>query len=91
MAIVLLGGAIAAAQPSHRPSLKSRSFYFSRYPYGIGAASHGNTILHLSLDSPPPRGLSVTVGFDATRREHIQSRLSGGMPLPREEDCAQLA
>jgi transglutaminase-like putative cysteine protease len=68
-------------------NLRIRSFY----PHKLGTAAHGNKMAHLSVETPPPAGFSVTVSFDATRREHIQSRLAGGPPLARDEDPRELA
>jgi transglutaminase-like putative cysteine protease len=44
-------------------------------PYRIHTAQYGNKILHLSLNNPPPAALTVTMRFNAVRREHIQGRL----------------
>jgi transglutaminase-like putative cysteine protease len=47
----------------------------SPHPYRMHTAQYGNRILHLSLNNPPPSGLTVTMRFNAVRTEHIQGRL----------------
>ncbi|MCA1565335.1 MAG: transglutaminase domain-containing protein [Acidobacteria bacterium] len=47
----------------------------SPHPYRMHTAQYGNRILHLSLNNPTPSGLTVTMRFNAVRREHIQGRL----------------
>jgi transglutaminase-like putative cysteine protease len=56
----------------------------------MGAAD-GNAMIHVGVANPKPGALQVTVSFDATRREHIQSRLFGGPPLAHEDDPKDLA
>lgn len=63
----------------------------SPYAYKIAAASHGNTMLHVGIDQPKESTIAITMSFDATREEHIQSRLYGGPALTRDEDPAELA
>jgi transglutaminase-like putative cysteine protease len=59
--------------------------------YGVAQGPNGNMIFHLRLDHPHARDLTVAMTFDAVRQEHIQSRLSGGAPLSKDEDPAALA
>ncbi len=47
----------------------------SPYPYEVRTSQYGNKVLHLALDSPPKDGFTVTLRFDAARKEHVQSRL----------------
>jgi transglutaminase-like putative cysteine protease len=41
-------------------------------------AQYGNRILNISLNAPLPADVSVTMRFNAVRREHVQGRLRGG-------------
>lgn len=61
------------------------------YPHTTATAARRNTILHLGVDSPRVPEFNLTLTFDATRTEHIQSRLKGGQRLTREEDADDLA
>ena len=45
-------------------------------------------MVHVSAAQGP---LEIKLSFDATREEHIQSRLFGGPPLPHDEDPKDLA
>ena len=63
----------------------------SPYPYKIATSTHGNTMLHERVDHPQSGPLTVTLRFDATREEHIQSRLFGAPRLTHDEDAADLA
>jgi transglutaminase-like putative cysteine protease len=68
----------------------------SPYSYKIATGPHGNTMLHVAVNDPPStilktNAFTVTIRFDAVRREHIQSRLSGGPALARDEDAKDLA
>ena len=47
----------------------------SPYPYQTNAAQYGNTILHVRLNNPQQSSFSVTMRFNALRKEHIQERL----------------
>ncbi|UOQ73036.1 transglutaminase-like domain-containing protein [Hymenobacter cellulosilyticus] len=42
----------------------------SPYPYELLDAAHGNKVLHLRVLNPEPTSFSVSMKFDATRREH---------------------
>ena len=53
----------------------------SPYAYKIATSSHDNTMLHVRSEDPKESTFTVTLSFDATRGEHIQSRLFGG-PAP---------
>ncbi|HEV2689254.1 MAG TPA: transglutaminase domain-containing protein [Bryobacteraceae bacterium] len=63
----------------------------SPHAYKIATATHGNTMLHVRIDDPKESTVAITTSFDATRAEHIQSRLSGGPKLARDEDPKELA
>jgi transglutaminase-like putative cysteine protease len=58
----------------------------SPHPYRMHTAQYGNRVMHLSLNNPPPSGLTVTMRFNAVRKEHIQERLrQPARPAVREE------
>lgn len=63
----------------------------SPYPYKIAEGMRGNTILHIGIDQPKGNAVTLTMSLDATRKEHIQSRLFGGPILARDEDPESLA
>jgi transglutaminase-like putative cysteine protease len=63
----------------------------SPYSYKIDTAPHGNTMLHIAVNNPKITTFAVTISLDAVRTEHIQSRLSGGPALARDEDPRDLA
>jgi transglutaminase-like putative cysteine protease len=52
----------------------------SPYPYHIYEAQYGNKILHLSLSNPKPQGFTVTMRFNALRKEHLQEALHKPAP-----------
>jgi hypothetical protein len=47
----------------------------SPHPYKIQTAEYGNKIMHISLADPQQPAFTVTMRFNATRKEHIQERL----------------
>lgn len=55
-------------------------------PYKILTAQHGNRVLHLNVENPPPSGFTVTMRFDAARKEHVQARLRQANFTPAEEE-----
>jgi transglutaminase-like putative cysteine protease len=61
------------------------------YPFKMATGTHGNTMLHISVNDPKQSAFSVTLSFDVTREEHIQSRLSSGARLTRDDDPKDLA
>ena len=63
----------------------------SPYPYRITTGEHGNTTAYVSVDDPKETSFSITMNLDATRKEHIQTRLYAGPPLAHDEDPAELA
>jgi transglutaminase-like putative cysteine protease len=63
----------------------------SPYAYKKAMASHGNTMLHVSIDEPRKSTITITMSFDAARVEHIQSRLFGGPGLAHDENAKKLA
>jgi transglutaminase-like putative cysteine protease len=63
----------------------------SAHEYEMAAAPNGNTVLHVGIDNPDASAVTAKMSFDAAREEHVQSRLSGGPPLVREEDAEELA
>jgi transglutaminase-like putative cysteine protease len=54
-------------------------------PYKIQTAQHGNRVLHLSVENPPPQSFTVTMRFDAARTEHVQARLRQASFAPFKE------
>jgi transglutaminase-like putative cysteine protease len=54
--------------------------------YEIATGPLGNHMLHLTIAQPTEAAIPVTMHFEATRREHIQTRLTqaGGGDLPKE-------
>jgi transglutaminase-like putative cysteine protease len=58
------------------------------YPYSTARDANGNTILHIQVNDPGAAGIPVTMKFDASRKEHIQSVLAsyhaGGDESPAE-------
>ena len=52
----------------------------SPYPYA-SSDSDGNMMIHIGIDHPRESTFAVTLGFDAVRKEHRRSRLSGAAPL----------
>jgi len=60
------------------------------YPSAMEQATDGNTMLHIGRDNPN-EPFTVTISLDAHRQEHVQSRLSGGPRLERDEDPRELA
>lgn len=59
--------------------------------YKVAQAPDGNNMLHVRIPNPAQRTLTLGIGFDAVREEHVQSRLSGGPPLAHDEDPKDLA
>ncbi|WP_245318945.1 transglutaminase-like domain-containing protein [Hymenobacter elongatus] len=60
----------------------------SPYPYELLDAAHGNKVLHLRVLNPQPTSFSVTMKFDATRREHKNPVLSPETPGKRAKEAA---
>jgi hypothetical protein len=58
----------------------------SPYPYKIHTSEYGNKILHISLDNPQQSSFTVTMRFNAARKEHIQERLQQAKYSPVKED-----
>ncbi|SPE43208.1 Transglutaminase domain protein [Candidatus Sulfopaludibacter sp. SbA3] len=63
----------------------------SKYGDQVATAPEGNAMLHVGIDNPQERAVTVKLSFDVTRMEHVQSRLSGGPKLKREESARALA
>ncbi len=63
----------------------------SGQPFQVATAPDGNQMLHIGMARPRQGAITVKVTLRATRKEHLQSRLSGGSPLDRDEDPAELA
>ncbi len=63
----------------------------SAYAHEMATASHGNTMLHVRLEEPKESTFALAMSLDATRTEHIQSRLSGGPGPAHEEAPRELA
>jgi transglutaminase-like putative cysteine protease len=47
----------------------------SPYPYKVHTSEYGNKILHINLSNPQQSSFTVTMRFNAVRKEHIQERL----------------
>lgn len=59
----------------------------SPYPYEIQKAQYGNQVLHIRLSNPQQSSFTVTMRFNARRKEHIQERLQAthaGITEPRD-------
>jgi transglutaminase-like putative cysteine protease len=63
----------------------------SPYAYRLTTSTHGNTMAYIRVDNPKESAFTVTMQFDAMRLEHVQTRLTGGPRLARDEDPQQLA
>jgi hypothetical protein len=61
---------------------------YAPYPCEMEQATNGNTMLHLGRDNPK-EPFTITVSLDASRQD-IQSHLSGGPRLEREQDPLEL-
>ena len=61
--------------------------------YRVRTAQYGNRVLHLSLDDPRQRSLTVKLRFNAVRTEHVQARLrdarAGADAEGRDPDMAR--
>lgn len=58
----------------------------SPYPYRTSTAQYGNRVLHISLKNPQQSSFTVTMRFNAMRREHIQERLHMDVYSGAKED-----
>ena len=58
----------------------------SPYPYRTSTAQYGNRVLHISLKSPQQSSFTVTIRFNALRKEHIQERLQQAAYAGAKED-----
>ena len=58
----------------------------SPYPYKIHTAEYGNKVLHISLNNPQQSSFTVTMRFNAARKEHIQERLQQASYSPCKEE-----
>lgn len=58
----------------------------SPYPYHTSTAQYGNRVLHISLKSPQQSSFTVTMRFNAMRKEHIQERLQQAAYSGAKED-----
>ena len=65
----------------------------SPYPYHTSTAQYGNRVLHISLSNPQQSSLTVTIRFNALRKEHVQERLQqasySGAKEERDPDMAR--
>ncbi|WP_245328299.1 transglutaminase-like domain-containing protein [Hymenobacter aquaticus] len=59
----------------------------SPYPYELLDAAHGNKVLHLRVLNPAPAPFSVTMQFNATRREHKNPVLMPEAGLKKEKEA----
>jgi transglutaminase-like putative cysteine protease len=62
----------------------------SQFKYDVATGAQGNKMLHM-VKPETPEPSAVTVSLAAVRREHLQSRLSSGERLAKDEDAAELA
>jgi transglutaminase-like putative cysteine protease len=63
----------------------------SPFEYKIHTAQYGNKVMHISLNNPQESSFSVTMHFNAIRKEHLQERLKQADPAPvREERDAKI-
>src|SRR5215213_4883614 len=58
----------------------------SPYPYKLHSMKYGNRALHLTVENPTQTSFTVTMRFDAARREHIKERLSDASFAPAKEE-----
>jgi transglutaminase-like putative cysteine protease len=58
----------------------------SPYPYKIHSMKYGNRALHLTVENPTQTSFTVTMRFDAVRREHVKERLSDASFAPAKEE-----
>jgi transglutaminase-like putative cysteine protease len=65
----------------------------SSQPYRMHSAQYGNKILSIRVKDPQPDGFTVTLRFNATRREHINPLLDQSHPTtaPNEETDRDMA
>jgi len=63
---------------------------YSPYPAEMTAGPDGNTIVHIGVDQPKDE-FTVAISLDASRKEHVQSRLAGGPRLEHDETPEELA
>jgi transglutaminase-like putative cysteine protease len=65
----------------------------SPYPYRTSTAQYGNRVLHISLSNPQQSSFTVTMRFNALRKEHVQERLQqasySGAKEERDPDMAR--
>jgi transglutaminase-like putative cysteine protease len=65
----------------------------SPFPYKIQKAQYGNHVLHIGIENPSQTTFTVTMRFDAVRREHVQERLRQAAYAPlkdaRDPDMAR--
>ena len=73
--------------PHDTPFQKITDFEIeAAYPYRIHTAEYGNKILHVSLNEPGQSSFTVTMRFNALRKEHVQERLQQASYSPAKED-----
>jgi Transglutaminase-like superfamily len=53
----------------------------SSQPYRMHSAQYGNKMLNISVKDPQPAGITVTLRFKATRREHINLLVGQSNPI----------
>jgi transglutaminase-like putative cysteine protease len=58
----------------------------SPQPYQIHAAQYGNKMLSIVVKDPQPAGFTVTLRFNAARREHINPLLGQNQPLAAQKE-----
>lgn len=63
-------------------------------PYTVASAPYGNQVLHLKLPAAQAAGTSVTMSFQATRREHLNPFLTAATaskPKPTDDQDPDMA
>jgi transglutaminase-like putative cysteine protease len=63
---------------------------YSPHPAEMTTGPNGNTIVHIGVDQPKGE-FTVAISLDATRKEHVQSRLADGGRLEHDESPEELA
>jgi len=58
----------------------------SPHEYKIHALQYGNKVMHISLNNPQESSFTVTMRFNAIRKEHLQERLQQANYAPLREE-----
>jgi transglutaminase-like putative cysteine protease len=64
----------------------------SPYPYQTHSAQYGNRVVHISVSNPQQSSFTVTMRFNAVRKEHLQQRLQQDVySAPKEDRDPEMA